>query len=81
MLGPYQELSMFHKLSCFILKINVNFTLHAIFVLLYFINSTLYFPLLHIVISLKPEWSLRINSGFSLIGRLFPPMKYNDKKK
>ena len=60
MLGPYQELSMFHKLSCFILKISVNCTLHAIFVLLYFINSTLYFPLLHIVISLKPEWSLRI---------------------
>lgn len=40
---------MFHKLSCFILKINVNFTLHAIFVLLYFINSKLYFPLLHTV--------------------------------
>lgn len=40
---------MFHKLSCFILKINVNFTLHAIFVLLYFINSKLCFPLLHTV--------------------------------
>lgn len=38
-----------------------------------FLSSTL-------LISLKSEWSLRINSGFSLIGRLFPPMKYNGKK-
>lgn len=75
-LGLYQELSMFLKLPCFILKINVNFVLHSNFALLCFINSEPFSPTPtphhdHTVASLKSGWIFKINSGCSLIGSIF----------